>query len=346
VVIESDDWGSIRMPTKRVFDHLVMSGIRSDLSKFDSSDSLEKREDIDALLNTLISFKDQKGNYPKFTVNMVMGNPDFRAIRNSDFIRYERQHFFDSYECYYGERNNDIWTDSIKSRLLRPQFHAREHLNVELWMRDLRQGHKQTRKAFDFEFFGLKTETSSKSQKHYLSAYYPESLEELEILYGIISDGLLEFERTFGFRSCSFIACNYTWPNEIEEFLKNYSISLFQGQRAQCMPVIGEEKSKIVYHYCGQSNSYDQRYLVRNVTFEPYLNQDYDWVSHAINQIANAFFWRKPAIISTHRINYVSNLNVVNRDQSLAKLELLIKRIKDLWPDVEFLSTDQLVKLK
>jgi hypothetical protein len=343
VIFESDDWGSVRMPTRRVFDYLVKNGLRSNLSKFDSIDTLEKRVDIDALLNTLVLFSDGKGNHPRFTVNMVMSNPDFTAINNSDFLRYERQHFFDSYKYYYGELNEDIWNDAIRGGVFKPQFHAREHLNVELWMRDLRSGLEQTRKAFDFEFYGLKTITSSSLQKNYLSAYNPESLKELGILYSTISEGLYEFESTFGFKSDSFIACNYTWPQEIERHLGNHGISLLQGQRAQYMPIIKEGRQRIVYHYCGQVNSYNQRYLVRNVIFEPYLDQDYDWVSHAMNQITNAFFWRKPAIISTHRINYVSNLNIDNRDRTLGKLKSLLTAILRKWPDVEFKSTNQLI---
>jgi hypothetical protein len=333
------------MPSKAVFTSLIKQGIRVDHSKFDSLDSLEKNEDLTMLLNTLISFSDQTGSHPVFTVNTLMGNPDFHAIGINGFEEYIHQHFFDSYEYYYGENIKDLWLDAIKSRILTPQFHGREHLNTTLWMRDLKNGYKRTRVAFDHGFYGLKTITSSKLQGHYLSAYYVENQFELEALKCILNDGLRMFESTFGFRSRSFIACNYTWPSELESCLKENSINFIQSQRAQYQPLIDKGREKIVYHFCGQSNSLGQRYLVRNVIFEPYLDQGSDWVSSAMKQIANAFFWCKPAIISTHRINYVSNISKRHRDHSLVKLENLLRQILRKWPDVEFMSTDEILEL-
>lgn len=43
VVIESDDWGSIRMASQKSFNRLLAKGIRVDNSLYDSLDSLEKK---------------------------------------------------------------------------------------------------------------------------------------------------------------------------------------------------------------------------------------------------------------------------------------------------------------
>lgn len=55
----------------------------------------------------------------------------------------------------------------------------------------------------------------------------------------------------------------------------------------------------------------------------------------------NAFFWGKPAIICTHRINYVSNLNPKNKEYSLDKLRLLISKLLEKYPDIEFLDSSE-----
>lgn len=84
-------------------------------------------------------------------------------------------------------------------------------------------------------------------------------------------------------------------------------------------------------------------YTVRNVCFEPFANKTSDWVDIALNQIRDSFFWGKPAIISTHRINYVSNMSIDHRDNSLLRLQELIKNILPKWPSVEYRSTDELI---
>ena len=62
------------------------------------------------------------------------------------------------------------------------------------------------------DFLDLVTNTSSVDQKHYLAAYRAESPDELNYIKTAIKEGLDMFEETFGFRSKTFIACNYIWP--------------------------------------------------------------------------------------------------------------------------------------
>ena len=85
-----------------------------------------------------------------------------------------------------------------------------------------------------------------------------------------------------------------------------------------------------------------QTYTIRNVKFEPFEDPDKDWVNQSLKEIQTAFFWHKPAIISTHRINYVGGIDIKHRDRNLKALDRLLKNILKKWPDVEFLSSDQL----
>lgn len=342
VVIESDDWGSIRMASKHSFNSLLSSGIRVDSSKYNTFDSLEKKEDLSALFEILKKHKNHNRVNPKFTFNTVMGNPDFELIKKNNFEKFYHEHFNVSYESYYGENLKELWNEGIENQLIVPQFHAREHLNSELWMNDLRAKKKETIIAFNHNFFGLKTKTSSSFQKNYLAAYYAETRQQLKQINKIIASGLQMFEDTFQFRPSSFIGCNYVWPKEMEPYLKDQGINYLQGQRGHISPVIDKQRRKVYYHYTGQKTKSGQFYLVRNVLFEPFEDQNKDWVDIAMKEIKNAFFWKKPAIISTHRVNYASNMNVENRDASLKKLDNLLKRIIKKWPDVEFLSSNEL----
>ncbi len=69
-----------------------------------------------------------------------MGNPDFEKIKESGFETFFHEHFFDSYKRYHNQDLQSTWEEGIKAGLIQPQFHAREHLNVSLWLKDLREG--------------------------------------------------------------------------------------------------------------------------------------------------------------------------------------------------------------
>ena len=73
---------------------------------------------------------------------------------------------------------NNLWQEAMSQKIMLPQYHAREHVNGYLWLKDLKAGVKDTRVAFDNDFFGVKTKTSSRLRQHYLATYFSESLEE------------------------------------------------------------------------------------------------------------------------------------------------------------------------
>lgn len=345
VVFESDDWGAIRMVSKEYFDKLLQAGIRVDLSKYDTLDSLENKEDLENLISILGNYHNEVGLSPKFTFNTVMANPDFQRIKEEDFRAYYYRPFFQSYKDYHGNDLEPLWREAIQEKLIQPQFHAREHLNVSLWMKDLQNGLYPTKQAFEFEFFALKTQTSSPFQKSYLAAYWAETQQELVDLRNIVKDGLSMFESTFGFKSCSFIAANYVYPKVLEADLNALGIQFIQTQRGHIGPVIDQSRTKTYRHFMGECNAQSQVYSIRNVLFEPYLNQKEDWVNITMNEINRAFFWKKPAIISSHRVNYVSAMSMKHRDDSLKKLDKLLFSIVKKWPDVIFLSSDELGQL-
>jgi len=61
-----------------------------------------------------------------------------------------------------------------------------------------------------------------------------------------------------------------------------------------------------------------------------------------MGEIEQVFSCHKPAIISTHRVNYIGALHPENRERSLKLLKQLLQLIKKKWPDVEFLTSWEL----
>jgi hypothetical protein len=82
VVFESDDWGSIRMPSKNVFNSLQNKQLKPGLDSYLKYDTLAGVQDFEALFEKLRSVKDKNNKPAIFTANAVMGNPDFEKNKS------------------------------------------------------------------------------------------------------------------------------------------------------------------------------------------------------------------------------------------------------------------------
>lgn len=342
IVFESDDWGSIRMPSKIVYQKCLNAGYRVDKNLFSRYDSLLTSEDLDLLFNLLSNFKDQKGNAPIITANSLVANPDFHKIKESNFQDYHYELITDTF-AHYPEHNKnfEIWKKGMREQLFFPQFHGREHLNVSRFMRDLQLGDLDAHFAFKHEMPGIFKKDNVTKGNQYVVAFDCLNFNDLEGKKRILSDGLDLFEQLFGYQSKSYIATNYVWPLEFESILKEKGVDYIQGSKNQLIP---DFKGHFIKkpHKLGEQNNYGQYYLVRNSYFEPFSNRNVNWAAKCLKEIDIAFQWNKPAIISTHRVNYCSFIDEANRDFSLRMLKALLDQILQKWPDVEFITSAQL----
>jgi len=338
VVIESDDWGSIRMPSNEVYEEFLKKGYKVDQSDYNRLDSLECNDDLMALYDVLSKYKDLDGNHPVFTANSLVANPDFKKIKNSGFSQYYYEHVIETLKQYPNHDNVfNLWQEGIKKELFYPQFHGREHLNISRWLSALNKA------SDDMMFtFNCNTTFSGKDDYSFMEAYDQDTKDDIHKHALTIIDGLKLFKETFGYLSKSFIAPCYTWNSDIEEILSEYGVKYIQGSSFQNIPNGGFGQYKKKFHYFGQTNNYNQYYLIRNCIFEPSLIKTNNTLAYTLDSIANAFMWNKPAIISSHRINYIGSLDENNRTENLLLLNQLLKNIFKRWPNVEFMSSDKL----
>ena len=85
--------------------------------------------------------------------------------------------------------------------------------------------------------------------------------------------------------------------------------------------------------------------MVRNCVFEPTEPSNIDWVETCLKQVEVAFRWNRPAMISSHRVNFCGHIDPENRKIGILALKKLLKNIVKKWPDVEFMTTVELGKL-
>jgi hypothetical protein len=183
--------------------------------------------------------------------------------------------------------------------------------------------------------------TSSSRQRNYLAAFWPESVTQMKEIHHITENGLKMFEENFGFPSQTFIACNYVMPRELESTIFRAGVDLIQGQRGELLPSADGQTVSIRRSYTGQRNALGQYYSVRNVKFEPFEDRSRDWVASALSEIRQAFFWAnrqssRPIELTTSAA-WILIIGIV-----IFFLNSLLKKILITWPDVEFVSSDEL----
>ena len=343
VVFESDDWGSIRMPSVAVFKRMQLKGINlteGESERYNKNDSLASTDDLAALFEILSSKNDKNSVNPVFTAASVVANPAFDKIKDSDFREYFYEPFTETLKRIPACDNSfHLWQEGIQKKLFIPQFHGREHLNVAVWMRALQKKEKNTVIAFNEGTWGF-------SNVHplgisYQAAFELEHFSDLENQRLILTSGLKLFEEIFGYKATFFVPPNGPFNNMLEVDAAKSGIEYMSGSKLQ-HESLGEGKTRKTIHWLGQKNKVGQLYITRNCFFEPSSNVKTDWVNSCLNEINIAFRWHKPAVISTHRVNYIGGLNPHNRAKGLNQLKQLLNAILIKWPDVEFFTSNQL----
>lgn len=344
VVLESDDWGSIRIPSRQTYDYLLKIGYHIDKKSY-GRDALESSGDVASLFEVLSKIKTISGQNPIFTLNFIVANPDFERIRQDYFKNYYYEIFIDTYKRYSNAGNPfNLLKEGESKGIIRPQLHGREHINVPRWLKSLQDGFPETKDLFEHGMCGLPISLTNENRKDFQRALDYDNEDDGSARCSIINDACEIFHSVWTFKSESFIAPNYFWDYSVEECLFRNGIKILQGQRAQIITKLNGP-NKVCYHFTGQKNKLDQVYLVRNSYFEPAFDLNKDWVDKCLKEVRSAFFLGKPAIIGTHRVNYIGSIDEANRTRNLKLLQKLLNSIVDQWPDVEFMSSDQLGRL-
>jgi hypothetical protein len=338
LIIESDDWGAIRTPSKEALVAFEKKGFDLNKSIY-KVDALASESDLDHLFDLLLSVKNIEGNHPIVTANAIMANPDFDKIREYEYKSYFYEPFFKTFERYPEHGNNlKIWKKGIKTGVFKPQFHGREHLNIKRWLDALQKKDENVHLTFDW-----RSTYSGKEDYAFMEAYDWDEPFEVDAHKKIVTEGLNIFEEVFGYKSTSFMAPCYNWDSELEATLAQGGITCIQGIMKQLAPTGKFNSYKPIKHFFGERNSANSFYNVRNVFFEPVANPSKDWTDDAMARIKVAFLYNKPAVISTHRINYIGYIDSKNRDNGLKQLKSLLEKVVKKWPDVKFISTDDLI---
>lgn len=343
VVIESDDWGSIRTRSKKDYDEMVNKGLELDNNPYTMYDSLESNTDLERLFDVLTTYRDKNGRNPVFTPMYIMGNPDFDKIESENFANYHFEHFLDTCKKYPNRESvKELIEQGIQQKVFLPELHGREHINVPRWLRALQLGNEGILLQFKYRSIGASQFKGIPLPMH-LEACDPEFPADDIPINESIKQATRLFEKTFGYKASHFIEPNAYGIREFESVLKENGIKYLLRAKITNYSLYNNKKTRPYLHWIGKKNNYGQIYLTRNCTFEPHRPLDLkDVVGSCLKEIEIAFKMNKPAVIISHRASYIGSISEKNQINGLTKLKELLTGIVTKWPDVEFMTSTEL----
>lgn len=337
VVFESDDWGTFRIFSKESLNILTeYFGEAND--PFIKYDSLETKEDVERLMDVLSKHRDSNGRSPIFTLNFGLKSPDFKAIIDSNYMDFFECNLKDSYLFANKETALASIKQGIKNHFFEIQLHTVYHINVGAWMTSLKNNtlHKTIVGNYCLDHSCLFNNNRPFS--------FMDEMRDIET--NRINQYLLEankiFKNEFGFYSSTFIPCCNVINSESDDVFADSFISCIQGSPYYFS---FDKKCERYVKHPRKWKKNGVVHLIRNCLFEPSIYSDnIDNVKECLWQIKKAFKNKKPAIICTHRLNYIGSIDSNNQLKNLKLLDMLLTEIEKKYQDIIYMSSNELAR--
>jgi hypothetical protein len=345
VAIECDDYGGIRMPSMEAMKQMKAAGVTIDESRYNLLDTLEDKEDLVTLFETLHSVKGGDGKPVVMSPFVNVANPDFEKMKAGGYKEYFYEPFPKTLQKYgHNDGIMNVWKQGIEAGIFTPEFHGREHVSVQPWLEKLQAGDPHLLFAAGYGFVAV---ANIKGIPAYAQEFRPEfyftNERQKAFLHRSIVEGVKLFEQLFGYTPSAFMPSNSVFHPDFEATVLQTGIPFLVVAHKNPTPGVSGEMMFTNFTFRQKIQKGQLNFYVRNCAFEP-TDNSYRSIDGTMKQIAAAFRWNKPAIISTHRVNFAGGINKQNRDNGLKELHKLLKAIKQRWPEVEFKSTANMLK--
>lgn len=341
-----DDYGNIRLHSPGSVEKLKSKGVQLS-GRFDYFDALDTCEDYEQLYEVLSSVKDKHQNHAIFTPYALSANIDFDKVLK-ERRKYEYELLPETYKKLAAEDQAyegafEMLQEGISNKLIKPQFHGREHLNIGLFEDFLNIEHPHLMANLENHSYAGIPKLTEKPTIGFTQAFAFWDEKEVENHKVIIKDGLQCFEKVYGYKSVTFTPPAQQLHPELYAYIKTQGVLSIDKSRTS-QRHLGHDKYVQEKNKLGYQNNQEHITMVRNVVFEPTDDRGVDWVEFTFKQIQAAFRLNKPAIVSSHRVNYCGHIDLENRTKGLTTLKMLLQKVVQKYPEVEFMSVDQLAE--
>lgn len=323
VVIESDDWGKMGNE----------SNFKSSKEEWNtdawSRDRLETQEELTALYSVLEFHQSKFIKGPIFTANCIVSNPNVVKTKATDYQTLILEPLDTS-----SPRLAKLAKSGKTRGVFYPQYHGRLHYHLDDYLNSLREN-SEAQTLFEAHVHGGLSFFKN-SKKAYYSEYLSyKSGSSIPELSQWLEKGLADFERIYGYTSESTIAPNFVFDLKGKAALIENGIKYLQGGNMLLTVTKGQEQAK---NFCmGTSLGQSLTILARNHKFEPCRGKIEWQAEFSIAAVKSWIAKNIPAVLDTHRLNYVGK----HAQNSLVQLHELLLGLAEI-DGLRFLTSVEL----
>lgn len=301
VVLESDDWGLCAwVPDEQA--HRVLAGqpaFRSEPGQRYGRSTLESAADVKRLEGVLLEFRGGDGLPPVWQANTIVAAPDYERLVPPMFeveglpvvgldalpARWRRPGLLDSYR--HAEAAG-VWC---------AELHGLHHLPETAWLHALRRGQHEARAAHE-QHSPICAAVESSGEY--------DAAEPQEVRARVLRDALARFTALFGRAPGSFCPPDYRFDEWLEGEAESLGLTTLQGKPEQS----GSRWTALRRRWLGMQFPHTNGvrfYLPPRIAFEPRGGAAaHGPVGIEAAHAAARDAWKagRPAIVSSHRLNY------------------------------------------
>ena len=330
VVIQSDDWGRVGVPSLPVFNQIRQAVPGVGDSRWDFY-GLETTADLEALGNELEAIRDTDDAPACITGNFIMANADLRLMAENGFARGIYKPISEGFPPPWTDSLVTAYRALVDRKVFYPGLHGFTHFNASVLEGALA----------DPGDLGERARLLARLDTPYLRSVTPEyNFALLSMPAGSevflpaerqkqwLESGIQIFEEVFGFRPVTFCAPGYRSNDVTRRLLEENGVAGIQLP-SKAPPV--RDGGLVV--------------LGRNVAFEPALwkSDRAALIEQALADGEAAVARGTPIIICSHSINYMTRF-LDRAEEARSDLALFLGRLKDRFPDLRFAGDADLIR--
>ena len=320
VVLESDDWGLCAwVPDEQAHRALVDAPAwRGSAGRIYGRSTLETASDVARLSATLDGFRGGDGLPPVLQANTVVATPDFTRL-DPPLFEVDELPLLHWPESPSRWRRPGLWEQVGRARaagLWWPELHGLHHVPVAAWLRELRRGAADARRAHQHEC--IVCQASLDSSEYDGSEPVAQRSRNLEL-------ALERFRVLFGVSAASLCPPSYRWDDWLVRRAEQLGLIL-QGKSEQTgrrWPRL----ARLLDRYRWPEVPGRLFAMPPRISFEPRGRAGGPLGAEAVHRAVWAT-WRRgqPAVVSTHRVNY-AHLDPPWSEAGRAALRDLLSRL-------------------
>jgi hypothetical protein len=301
VVIESDDWGLCGWsPDAQA--HRVLAdtpAFRSRAGHRYGASTLESATDVSAMRELLLSYRGGDGFPPVLQANTIVGAPDYDRLVPPLFECDALPVLFHPRAPSRWQRPG-LWEEVARARdagVWWPELHGLHHVPEHAWLDALRRGSDDARRAHEQQ--SAVCEAVEESGEHDPLEPGPDRARRLRL-------AVAAFRDLFGAEPRSFCPPDYRWDEETEEDAERLGLRIIQG-RGEQHGVVWPLVRRLDMRRRWPQTSGNRLYMPARIAFEPGVREATaaSDLSGVLNRVRAAWSHAQPAVLSTHRANYV-----------------------------------------